>query len=241
MPPGARRFASARHGPNARFFLAPTWGLLTAALGIIDSGRLSVVELDRTLKDKRSMFKAVFGSLSVLALAGSLTVGCGDSGAGSTADTSVATDVTVDSAAVEGTGTYIYGTAVDSSIIRPTLTVPAFGSSMTATYTIQNTQADFEQIYNGGGFTISAGRLEGTLSGDTFSGYWYETAGEGGYGYIQRTCGPEREGTRVYGRFALTFSPDRRSFEGPFSQCGGDPADSGNSTWTGSLSGRGSR
>ena len=108
---------------------------------------------------------------------------------------------------------------------------------MTGSYTINNTAADFDEIYKGGGGTLTAGRLEGSLSGDTFSGYWYETAGEGGYGSVQRTCDPAKAGVLVYGRFSFTFSADRKTFTGTMSTC--EDEVKGATEWNGTLTRRG--
>lgn len=181
------------------------------------------------------MYAAVYRSFSVFALAAGLAACGAESKTASNVDSGVAS---ADSAVVEETGSYIYGTGVASGFIHPVLTIPEFGASMTATYVIDNTSADFDEIYNGGGGTLTAGRLEGTLTGNTFAGYWYEAVDEGGYGFVQRTCEPQRNNERVFGPFSLTFSADRRSFTGTFTTCDGDLSEGG-TEWTGTLTRRG--
>lgn len=127
----------------------------------------------------------------------------------------------------------IYATRVESGA-NPSLTLSPFGPQMTGTYTVTQDEAFFDSIYQNGGGTITEGRLEGTLNGNVFTGYWYEDQGRTA---VQRECDPARGGERIFGRFTLTFSADRKSFTGLHSTCDGAPEDAYFASWTGTLTG----
>ena len=145
-----------------------------------------------------------------------------------------------DSGAVVDGGTLngnTYATSVASGILSPSLTISSAGGVTTGVYTINNSAADFDAAYATGGFYMTGGRLEGTLTGNTFAGAWYEAPDEGGYSLVQRTCDPQEQETVVYGRFSITFSADGQSFAGTTSTCTDLPSESG-TEWTGTLSAR---
>lgn len=127
----------------------------------------------------------------------------------------------------------VYATQVESGA-RPTLTLSPFGAQMTGTYTVTQDEAFFDSIYQSGGGTITEGRLEGTLNGNVFTGYWYEAQGRTA---VQRECDPARGGERIFGRFTLTFSADRKSFTGLHSTCDEAPEDAYFAIWNGTLTG----
>lgn len=127
----------------------------------------------------------------------------------------------------------VYATAVESGA-RPTLTLSPFGPQMTGTYTVTQDEAFFDSIYQSGGGTITEGRLEGTLNGNVFTGYWYEAQGRTA---VQRECDPARGSERIFGRFTLTFSADRKSFTGLHSTCDEAPEDAYFASWNGTLTG----
>ena len=127
----------------------------------------------------------------------------------------------------------VYATQVESGA-RPTLTLSPFGPQMTGTYTVTQDQAFFDSVYQSGGGTITEGRLEGTLNGNVFTGYWYEAQGRTA---VQRECDPARGSQRIFGRFTLTFSADRKSFTGLHSTCEEAPEDAYFASWNGTLTG----
>ncbi len=128
----------------------------------------------------------------------------------------------------------VYATEAESGA-RPTLTLSAFGPQMTGTYTVTQGEDFFDSIYQSGGGTITEGRLEGTFSGNVFTGYWYEDQGRTA---VQRECDPARGGERIFGRVKLTFSADRKSFTGLHSTCDDDPEDVYFGGWSGTLTGQ---
>lgn len=75
-----------------------------------------------------------------------------------------------------------------------------------------------------GRYEYAAGRLEGTPSGNTVSGYWMQEESP-------LTCGTARGGTTHWGRFTFTFSADRGSFTGKWGDCGDAPS----KPWNGRL------
>jgi len=127
----------------------------------------------------------------------------------------------------------VYASQVESGA-RPTLTLSPFGAQMTGTYTVTQDDAFFDSIYQSGGGTITEGRVEGTLNGNVFTGYWYEAQGRTA---VQRECDPARGGERIFGRFTLTFSADRKSFTGLHSTCDEAPEDAYFASWNGTLTG----
>jgi hypothetical protein len=127
----------------------------------------------------------------------------------------------------------VYASQVESGA-RPTLTLSPFGAQMTGTYTVTQDDAFFDSIYQSGGGTITEGRVEGTLNGNVFTGYWYEAQGRTA---VQRVCDPARGGERIFGRFTLTFSADRKSFTGLHSTCDEAPEDAYFASWNGTLTG----
>ena len=70
--------------------------------------------------------------------------------------------------------------------------------------------------------------------GNVFTGYWYEAQGRTA---VQRECDPARGGERIFGRFTLTFSADRKSFTGLHSTCDEAPEDAYFASWNGTLTG----
>lgn len=124
----------------------------------------------------------------------------------------------------------VYATTARSGA-TPTLTLSPFGPEMTGTYIVTQDEAFFDSVYRVGGGTITEGRLEGTLNGSVFTGYWYEAQGRTG---VQRECSPARGSDRVFGRFTFTFSADRKSFTGRHSTCDGTPS----AVWNGTLTGQ---
>jgi hypothetical protein len=128
----------------------------------------------------------------------------------------------------------VYATRVESGA-NPTLTLSPFGPQMTGTYTVTQDEAFFDSIYQSGGGTITEGRIEGTLNGNVFTGYWYENQGRTA---VQRECDPARGSERIFGRFTLTFSADRKSFTGLHSTCDGAPEDAYFASWSGTLTGQ---
>lgn len=127
----------------------------------------------------------------------------------------------------------VYATRVESGA-NPTLTLSPFGPQMTGTYTVTQDEAFFDSVYQTGGGTITEGRIEGTLNGNVLTGYWYENQGRTA---VQRECDPARGGERIFGRFTLTFSADRKSFTGLHSTCDGAPEDAYFASWNGTLTG----
>ena len=132
--------------------------------------------------------------------------------------------------ATESAG-YVYATSVESGA-APSLTFKQFGPEMTGTYSETQDDAFYDGIYQSGGGTITKGRLVGTFSGNTFTGYWYEDRGRTG---VQRECNPPHEGERIYGRVTLRFSADRKSFTGLHSTCDTAPEDAYFASWKGTL------
>lgn len=136
---------------------------------------------------------------------------------------------------------YVYATKYDGDVFKPTLQMSAFGPQMTGRYTITNPESDFERHYQGGFGAITAGRLEGSFSGNTFTGMWYEAEDEQGLARVQRTCDRAQGGTRVWGPIQLRFTPDRRSFVGTISTCDKVIAELYSfeiDNWRGTLTGR---
>lgn len=125
----------------------------------------------------------------------------------------------------------VYATTVASEA-NPVLTLSAFGLKMTGTYTVTRNSAFFDSIYQSGGGTLTEGRIEGTLEGDVLTGYWFERPGRTA---VQRECDPALAGERIYGRFTLRFSADRKSFTGLHSTCDGAPEDAYFADWNGKL------
>jgi hypothetical protein len=125
----------------------------------------------------------------------------------------------------------VYATTVASEA-NPNLTLSVFGPKMTGTYTVTRNNAFFDSIYQSGGGTITEGRIEGTLEGDVLTGYWFERPGRTA---VQRECDPALAGERIYGRFTLRFSADRKSFTGLHSTCDGAPEDAYFADWNGKL------
>ena len=127
----------------------------------------------------------------------------------------------------------VYATQVESGA-SPMLTLSPFGPQMTGTYTVTQDETFFDSVYQLGGGTITEGRLEGTLNGNVFTGYWYEAQGRTA---VQRECDPARGSERIFGRFTLTFSADRKSFTGLHSTCDEAPEDAYFASWNGMLTG----
>jgi len=75
-----------------------------------------------------------------------------------------------------------------------------------------------------GRYEYAAGRIEGTLSGNTLAGYWMQEESP-------LTCGTARGGTTHWGRFTFTFNADRSAFTGKWGDCGDAPS----KTWDGRL------
>jgi hypothetical protein len=118
--------------------------------------------------------------------------------------------------------------------IKPELTLDTRAATVTGTYTATQSEAELDAIYRTGTYGITSGTLEGEFSGNTLTGYWYETAYNAG---LQVYCDTERNGTHVYGRFVLTFSADRKSFTGLRTGCEivPDAYEHSYDTWTGTL------
>ncbi len=132
---------------------------------------------------------------------------------------------------------YIYAT-VGFDKIKPELVLEEANGSVTGIYTATQSESELDAIYRTGTYGITSGTLEGQFSGNTLSGYWYETAYNAG---LQSSCDTERNGTRVFGRFVLTFSKDRKSFTGLRTGCEivPDAYEHAYNTWNGKLTGRG--
>ena len=128
---------------------------------------------------------------------------------------------------------YVYAT-VGFDKIKPELVLDASTATVTGTYTATQSEAELDAIYRTGTYGITSGTLEGRFSGNTLTGYWYETAYNAG---LQSSCDTERNGTRVYGRFVLTFSADRKSFTGLRTGCEimPDAYEHSYNTWNGTL------
>lgn len=129
---------------------------------------------------------------------------------------------------------YVYATTVESGA-NPTLTLSEFGPQMTGTFAVTKDEAFFNSIYQSGGGTVTEGWLEGSFTGNVFTGYWYEQPGRTA---VQRECDPARDGRRIYGRLTLRFSADRNSFTGLHSTCEDAPEDAFFASWNGTLTGR---
>lgn len=128
---------------------------------------------------------------------------------------------------------YVYAT-VGFDKIKPELIINSFGEATSGAYTATQSDAELDAIYRTGTYGITSGTLEGRMSGNVLSGYWYETAYDAG---LQGSCESTRNGTLVYGRFTLTFNADRTSFSGYRSSCDEEPNayDHAYLTWTGKL------
>lgn len=118
--------------------------------------------------------------------------------------------------------------------IKPELVLDTLEGTVTGTYTATQSEEELDAIYRTGTYGITSGTLEGEFSGNTLTGYWYETAYNAG---LQVYCDTERNGTRVYGRFVLTFSADRKSFTGLRTGCEivPDAYEHSYDTWTGTF------
>lgn len=75
-----------------------------------------------------------------------------------------------------------------------------------------------------GRYEYAGGRIEGTLSGNTLTGYWMQESSP-------LSCGTKQGGTQHWGRITFTFSADRTSFTGKWSDCGDAPT----KQWNGTL------
>jgi hypothetical protein len=128
---------------------------------------------------------------------------------------------------------YVYAT-VGFDKIKPEMVLETTSGTVTGTYDATQSEAELDAIYRTGTYGITSGTLEGEFSGNTLSGYWYETAYNAG---LQTYCETERKGTNIYGRFVLKFSADRKSFTGLRTGCDAtpDPVDHKWETWTGKL------
>ncbi len=128
---------------------------------------------------------------------------------------------------------YVYAT-VGFDKIKPELILDSASGTATGSYTATQSEEELNAIYYTGTYGITSGTVEGQFSGDTLSGYWFETAYNAG---LQGYCENERNGTNVYGRFVLTFSADRKSFTGLRTGCDivPDAYEHSYSTWTGTL------
>ncbi|MBY9066998.1 hypothetical protein K1X12_08815 [Hyphomonas sp. WL0036] len=128
---------------------------------------------------------------------------------------------------------YVYAT-IGFDKIKPELVINGFGDATNGVYTATQSEAELDAIYRTGTYGITSGRIEGRMSNNVLSGYWYETAYNAG---LQGSCERERNGTLVYGRFTLTFNADRTSFSGYRSSCDEEPNayDHAYLTWTGQL------
>ncbi len=128
---------------------------------------------------------------------------------------------------------FVYAT-VGFDKIKPELILDTTTATVTGTYTATQSEAELDAIYRTGTYGITSGTLEGQFSGNVLSGYWYETAHNAG---LQGYCDDERNGTRVYGRFVLTFSADRKSFTGLRTGCEivPDAYEHSYNTWNGTL------
>jgi len=128
---------------------------------------------------------------------------------------------------------YVYAT-VGFGKIKPELVIDGLGATVTGTYTATQSESQLNEIYSGGIYGITSGTLDGTLSGSTLSGYWYETEFNAG---LQIACREKRNGTFIYGRFTLKFSADRKSFTGLRTSCDEVPneIDHKYETWNGTL------
>lgn len=128
---------------------------------------------------------------------------------------------------------YVYAT-IGFDKIKPELVLDTGTGNVTGTYAATQSEAELDAIYRTGTYGITSGTIEGQFSGNTLSGYWYEVANNAG---LQSDCDTERNGTRVYGRFVLTFSADRKSFTGLRTGCDTlpDAYEHSYNTWTGSL------
>lgn len=128
---------------------------------------------------------------------------------------------------------HVYAT-IGFGKIKPELVLDTRAANVTGTYTATQSEAELDAIYRTGIYGITSGTLEGQFSGNTLSGYWYETIYNAG---LQSECETERKGTRVYGRFVLTFSADRKSFTGLRTGCDitPDAYEHSHETWAGTL------
>lgn len=128
---------------------------------------------------------------------------------------------------------HVYAT-IGFGKIKPDLVLDTTAAPVAGTYTATQSEAELDAIYRTGTYGITSGTLEGQFSGNTLSGYWYETIYNAG---LQSECETERKGTRVYGRFILTFSADRKSFTGLRTGCDitPDAYEHSHETWTGTL------
>jgi hypothetical protein len=128
---------------------------------------------------------------------------------------------------------YVYAT-IGFDKIKPELILDTRAATVTGTYTATQSEAELDAIYRTGTYGITSGTLEGAFSGNTLTGYWYETAYNAG---LQSACDTERKGTRVFGRFVLTFSADRKSFTGLRTGCEivPDAYEHSYNTWNGTL------
>ena len=68
------------------------------------------------------------------------------------------------------------------------------------------------------------GRLDGTLQGRLYTGYWTEPSSA-------RSCGSTRNGTPYWGRFSYTFNAAMNTFDGGWGYCDDAPSTEGD--WTG--------
>lgn len=128
---------------------------------------------------------------------------------------------------------HVYAT-VGYEKIKPELVLDSVTGEVTGTYTATQSEAQLNEIYYTGTYGITSGTLEGIFSGNTLTGYWYEPAFNAG---LQGSCEELRKGTLVYGRFTLTFSPDRKSFTGLRTGCDIEPDayEHSYNTWNGTL------
>ncbi|WP_326523354.1 hypothetical protein [Sphingomonas sp.] len=70
-------------------------------------------------------------------------------------------------------------------------------------------------------------RLEGTVSGNTVTGYWMQDSSN-------QSCPTVRGGTRHWGRFTFNFTHDGNKFDGKWDWCG---TTAGDSEWNGTREG----
>lgn len=128
---------------------------------------------------------------------------------------------------------YVYAT-VGFDKIKPELVINGFGQATNGVYTATQSLAELDEIYRTGTYGITSGTLEGQMSGNTMTGYWYEKEDTPD---LQSACDTRRNGTLVYGRFTLTFNADRTSFTGYRSGCDEEPNayDHAYLTWKGQL------
>lgn len=128
---------------------------------------------------------------------------------------------------------YLYAT-VGFGKIKPELVINGFGPTANGVYTATQSPAELDEIYRTGTYGITSGTIEGQMSGDVMTGYWYEQEDTPD---LQSACVNRRNGTLIYGRFTLTFNADRSSFSGYRSSCDDEPNayDHAYLTWTGQL------